>query len=82
MDSLWRSLGHRLAALPDDYDLSAVDERVNETINAAWELARHDVQRQLGAILSPVQWGMLSGWAKILYSATAPVHFRVFISGP
>ena len=81
MDSVWNALGTALAALPDAYDIAAADKRADDAVDAAWELARHDVQRQLDEILSPLQRSMLSGWTKVLYTATRPLHYRLFITG-
>ncbi|HXD75022.1 MAG TPA: hypothetical protein VN628_14840, partial [Vicinamibacterales bacterium] len=80
MDSVWRSLGLELAALPDDYAFDAASKRVDDVLAAAWEFARGDVHRQLDAILTPVQRSMITGWAKVFYAATAPLHYRLFIS--
>ena len=81
MDSVWRSLGRELAALPDDYSFDAASKRVDDVLGAAWEFTRDDVHRQLDAILTPVQRSMLTGWAKVFYAATTPLHYRLFISG-
>ena len=81
MDSVWRSLGQELAALPDDYAFDAASKRVDDVLAAAWEFTRDDVHRELDAILTPVQRSMLTGWAKVFYAAATPLHYRLFISG-
>jgi hypothetical protein len=81
MDSIWRALGAALAALPERYDVAAADKRADDAVDGAWELARLTLREQLDRILSPVQRGMLTGWTKILYTATRPLHHRLFITG-
>ena len=81
LDSIWRTLGDALAHVGDEYDAGVVARRADDAVDAAWEIARVDVRQQLDAILSPVQRSEIAGWAKVLYTADRPVHFRLFITG-
>lgn len=81
-DSIWTDLSTYLAALGDDYDAKVALARQEKATDAAWELARTDVQRELPRVLSPVQLKLLPGIVNMLYTARQPVHIRMFVAGP
>lgn len=80
-DSIWNDLSTYLAALGDDYDAKAALARQEKATDAAWELARTDVQRELPHVLSPVQLTLLPGMVNMLYTARQPLHIRMFVAG-
>jgi hypothetical protein len=81
MDSAWTSLATYLAALPDRYDAHDAYKRAEDTIDAAWELTRRDVQRTRTTILNPVQLQLVPPVVRTLVTSQQPVHIRVVIQG-
>jgi hypothetical protein len=81
MDSLWSHLARDLAALPDNYDGAAALKEQEAATDAAWEVTRQDVQKNLKAILTPVQLQILPFPAGMLYNAKEPFKgIRMFIA--
>ena len=78
---MWSDLADWLAALPDNYNLKATLDRQEATIDAAWELARVDVQTNLPKVLSPVQLRILPGWSSSFYNAKTMKGIRFFSFG-
>jgi hypothetical protein len=81
MDSVWNTLATYLANLPDQYDAHEAYRRAEEGIDGAWELTRVDLQRNLPAILNPVQLQLIPSVVKTLINSQGPVRIRLFIAG-
>lgn len=81
IDSVWTDLADWLAALPNEYNLKTTLDRQETTIDAAWELARVDVQTNLPKVLSPVQLRILPGWSASFYSSKTMKGTRYFSYG-
>jgi hypothetical protein len=81
MDSVWTTLANYLAELPDNYDAHAAYRRADDGINGAWELTRADLQRNLPAILNPVQLQLVPSVVKTLINSTGPLRIRIFLTG-
>jgi hypothetical protein len=81
LDSLWTSLAEYLANLPDRYSSADAYKHAEDATDAAWELARLDLQHTLPTILSPVQLRLLPTVPRMLFNAKEPVHIRFFIAG-
>ena len=78
IDSVWTPLVDYLAALGDTFNAKEAVTRQEETTDAAWEFTRLNLQKTLGAILSPIQLKLLPWPAGMLYSAKKAVHIRMF----
>jgi hypothetical protein len=70
-----------LANLPDQYEAHEAYRRAEEGIDGAWEVTRVDLQRNLPAILNPVQLQLIPSVVKTLINSQGPVRIRLFITG-
>ena len=68
-DSLWTSVSEHMASLEDHYDVPSALKYQETAFDAAWEMIRNEVRANFPRILSPIQLGLLPGWAGVLYEA-------------
>lgn len=81
MTAHWGPTAAILASLPNNYDARSAVALQTEAADAAWEIARQEVQTTLPRILTPVQLGLLSPFVQQLLNAKVPVKgFRYLFS--
>jgi hypothetical protein len=79
IDSVWTSLAEDLAGLPNDFNSAEALRRQEAGVDAGWEIARVDVQRNLPRILNPIQLKMVPGIAALLMKTTEKVQNRLYM---
>ena len=83
VDSVLLRLADHMASLGDKYDAAEALRYQESTLDQAWEITRQSVRRDFGSVLSPIQLGLLPGWAWVIYRANEPlVGVRSFGLGP
>lgn len=78
IDTVWTSLAEDLAGLPDDFSPAEALKRQEAGVDAGWEIAKVDVQRNLPKILNPIQLKMLPGISALLMKTTGKVQLRMY----
>lgn len=79
VDSIWADLANYLAALPNDFDVTAALARQEHATDEVWEISRQEAQR-LPSILSAVQLRVAPWPANILYRTKEKTRFRAYLS--
>jgi hypothetical protein len=70
-----------MESLPDHFDVNAVMQRQEATIDHVWEMGRIELQATLPKVLSPVQIQILPSWSASYYKAKTMKGFRMFMFG-
>jgi hypothetical protein len=82
VDSVWATLGDYLANLGDEFNSADALKHQEAAIDNAWEISKLDVQRNLPAILSPLQLRMLPWVPDLLLKTKGKVGVRTYTVGP
>ncbi len=82
VDSVWTDLTNWMAALPDHFDVNAVMQRQESTIDEVWEMGRIELQQELPNVLSPVQIQMLPGQSGSYFRSKSMKGSRMFSMAP
>jgi len=80
--TIFAELAAYLAAMDDQWDADAAFARQEAAVNAGWALAWTAVQRDLRAVLTPGQRGLLPvALQRLDMMRTAPKNWRIYFAG-
>lgn len=73
VDTVLLRLADHMASLSNKYDAAEALRYQETTLDEAWEITRQAVRRDFSLVLSPIQRGLLPGWAWVIYRANEPL---------